>query len=59
MDSPTPARSWRCRASRRDIEVDRERRVAYLSMLDETGGNGMVMLLDLNLPGRAPRADEP
>lgn len=55
-----------CRAievggSVRDIRIDRERGVAYLSFLDRdtaTGatGNGTVVMLDLNLAEPAPRA---
>lgn len=48
--------------SSEDMQIDRERGVAYLSLLDrdtrnagETG-NGTVMLLDLNIAGPAPRA---
>lgn len=40
----------------RDMAVDRERGIAYLSMLDRDSGNGTVMLLDLNLANPAPRA---
>ena len=48
--------------SSEDIEIDRERGVAYLSLLDrdagnaDEDGNGTVMLLDLNLAEPAPRA---
>lgn len=48
--------------SSEDIEIDRERGVAYLSLLDrdagnvDGSGNGTVMLLDLNLAEPAPRA---
>lgn len=48
--------------SSEDIEIDRERGVAYLSLLDRgagnagANGNGTVMLLDLNLAEPAPRA---
>lgn len=55
-----------CRAieiggSVRDIRIDRERGIAYLSLLDRdmaTGvtGNGTVVMLDLNLADPAPRA---
>jgi hypothetical protein len=40
----------------RDIALDRERGIAYLSMLDADSGNGTVMLLDLNLANPTPRA---
>jgi arylesterase/paraoxonase len=59
-----------CRAvtldgSSEDIQVDMERGVAYLSLLDRDrayrgkggeGGNGSIVLLDLNLADPAPRA---
>jgi arylesterase / paraoxonase len=56
-----------CRAvalagSSEDIQVDRERGVAYLSFLDRDkvyrggSGNGSILLLDLNLAEPAPRA---
>jgi arylesterase/paraoxonase len=40
----------------RDIVLDRERGIAYLSVHDRDTGNGTVMLLDLNLAHPAPRA---
>jgi hypothetical protein len=40
----------------RDMAVDRERGIAYLSVRDRDTGNGTVMLLDLNLADPAPRA---
>ena len=49
-------------ASSEDIQIDRQRGIAYLSYLDRAslyGGqevNGSIMLLDLNLPEPAPRA---
>lgn len=48
--------------SAEDIQIDRERGVAYLSLLDRDSVNrgeqvlGTVMLVDLNLPEPAPRA---
>ena len=48
--------------SAEDVQVDRERGVAYLSILDRASGppsaevTGSVMLLDLNLQEPAPRA---
>jgi arylesterase/paraoxonase len=48
--------------SAEDVQVDRERGVAYLSILDRAAGppsadvTGSVMLLDLNLAEPAPRA---
>ncbi len=65
--SVKPEFSGSCRAiplagSSEDIQVDRQRGLAYLSYLDRAshyGGqelNGSVMLLDLNLAEPAPRA---
>jgi arylesterase/paraoxonase len=56
-----------CRAivlggSSEDMQIDRERGVAYLSLLDRDTvyrggpGNGSILLLDLNLADPAPRA---
>jgi arylesterase/paraoxonase len=48
--------------SSEDIQVDRQRGIAYLALLDRDdvarggAGNGTVMLLDLNLADPAPRA---
>jgi len=48
--------------SAEDVQVDRERGIAYLSILDRASGppsadvTGSVMLLDLNLQEPAPRA---
>ena len=48
--------------SAEDVQVDRERGVAYLSILDRASGppsaaiTGSIMLLDLNLQEPAPRA---
>lgn len=48
--------------SSEDIQVDRDRGIAYLSLLDRdtrtsaASGNGTVMLLDLNIAEPAPRA---
>lgn len=48
--------------SSEDIRIDRQRGIAYLSLLDRDdiarggAGNGTVMLLDLNLAEPAPRA---
>jgi arylesterase/paraoxonase len=48
--------------SAEDIQIDRERGIAYLSVLDRASlsrgerANGSVMLLDLNLAEPAPRA---
>ena len=48
--------------SAEDVQIDRERGVAYLSVLDRASGEpseaitGSVMLLDLNLQEPAPRA---
>lgn len=55
-------RSIELGGSSEDIQIDRRRGIAYLSLLDRDGllkgqaGNGSVMLLDLNLPEPAPRA---
>jgi hypothetical protein len=64
--SMKPELGGNCRAiemggSVRDIRIDRERGVAYLSFLDRDTatsitGNGTVVLLDLNLADPAPRA---
>lgn len=62
-----PASACACRAialggSAEDIQVDRQRGIAYLSLLDRDSLRrgeqvyGTVMLLDLNLPEPAPRA---
>jgi sugar lactone lactonase YvrE len=40
----------------RDLRVDQERGLAYLTVLDRDSGNGTVMLMDLNLAEPAPRA---
>lgn len=40
----------------RDLRVDRERGLAYLTLLDRDSGKGTVMLMDLNLAAPAPRA---
>lgn len=63
----TPVAAGSCRAvalqgSSEDIQVDRERGLAYLSFLDRDAayrggaGTGTVLLLDLNLAEPAPRA---
>lgn len=65
--SVTPSFDGACRAiglggSSEDIRIDRQRGVAYLSLLDRDSVskgealNGTVMLLDLNLAEPAPRA---
>jgi len=65
--SMKPAFAGTCRpialgGSAEDIQVDRKRGIAYLSLLERDGVrrgepvNGTVMLLDLNLPEPAPRA---
>ncbi len=59
--SVKPEFAGNCRAieiggSVRDIRIDRERGVGYLSFLDRDTGNGTVVLLDLNLADPTPRA---